>query len=133
MNIVKRIIQIAEYKNLSMNKLSIMIGVSNAYFSKQLKNDANVGSHIIEKIVSLFPDINTHWLITGEGDMIQGEKREESKEAAKKDCRHIEDIIEEQKQQISSLIEQNKLLLEQNRLFMEQIASQKQEKNKKIH
>jgi len=74
MTIVDRIILIAENKGLSINKFSQKIGVSNAYFSKQKKNNANVGSQIIENIVSIYPDINLKWLVTGEGQMLEMDK-----------------------------------------------------------
>jgi transcriptional regulator with XRE-family HTH domain len=66
MDIVERIYQIADNKNISINALSKKINVSNGYFAKQRANNANVGSHIIEKIVRLFPDVDVSWLLLGE-------------------------------------------------------------------
>ncbi len=71
MNIVERILKYVDFKGISITKFSKKINVSNAYFSKQKKNKANVGSHIIAKIVSEFPDVNLEWLITGNGEMLK--------------------------------------------------------------
>ncbi len=95
MNIIERIIKIAENKGVSLNQFSKKIGVSNAYFSKQKKNNANVGSHIIEKIVRIYPDINIEWLITGEGDMIKS--GESPGGASSADNRHL-NMLEKQLQ-----------------------------------
>lgn len=69
MNIVERILQIAEIKRLTINEFSKSIGVSSGYFAKQRANKANVGSQILLKIVSIYPDVNAAWLLTGEGEI----------------------------------------------------------------
>jgi len=63
---------------LNTKQFSEAIGVSNGYLAKQRANKANVGSHIIEKIVSVYPEVNLYWLIKGEGSMLReiNKKRE---------------------------------------------------------
>lgn len=64
-----RILQLIDYKGvdkikfLEKNKLS-----ASNYRSKSLYSE--VGGDVIAKISSLFPDINVHWLVTGEGKML---------------------------------------------------------------
>jgi transcriptional regulator with XRE-family HTH domain len=67
---IERISQFVDSKGISMNKLSTEIGVSNSYFSKMVRNNASVGSDIIEKILRIYPDLNATWLMTGNGSMI---------------------------------------------------------------
>lgn len=81
MSIVNRLLQIADSKGISANKLAQKIGVSNAYFSRQKANNANVGSQILLKIVSIYPEISTDWLVKGEGEMFAS-KNEVSKLAS---------------------------------------------------
>ena len=69
-NIVDRIYKVIDYAAINVSEFSKKIQVSNGYFAKQRANKANIGSHIIEKIVRYFPEINSLWLITGEGSMI---------------------------------------------------------------
>jgi len=67
---INRIKYFIDYKGVSFNKLSLEIGVSNSYFSKMHKNNDSIGSDILEKIVSIYPELNTNWLITGKGKML---------------------------------------------------------------
>lgn len=70
MSVVSRIYQLIDYSGLTVAEFSKRVGVSNGYFAKQKANNANIGSHILEKIVRGCPDVNTHWLLTGEGEML---------------------------------------------------------------
>lgn len=71
MSVVSRIYQLIDCSGLTVAEFSKRVGVSNGYFAKQKANNANIGSHILEKIVRGFPDVNTHWLLTGEGEMLK--------------------------------------------------------------
>ncbi len=44
-------------------------GMSNGYLGKQWRSKGNIGSGILEKIKMYYPDLNIHWLITGQGNM----------------------------------------------------------------
>lgn len=57
-------------QNITVSEFSKKIEVSNGYFAKQKANEASIGSNILEKIVSVFPQVNLNWLITGKGDML---------------------------------------------------------------
>jgi len=78
MNTTERLFYFIRCKNISVNKFSKEIGVSNAYFSKQKKSKGSIGSHIIEKIVSIYPEINLEWLLTGKGDMLKSDLSEKN-------------------------------------------------------
>ena len=69
-NLIDRIYKIIDYKSVSVSEFSKKISVSNGYLAKQKANNANIGSHIIEKIVREFSEINPTWLLTGDGEMI---------------------------------------------------------------
>lgn len=70
MSTIERIYQFIEFKHISVSEFSNNIGVSNGYLAKQRSNEANIGSHIIEKIVRAYPEIDIKWLILGDGNMI---------------------------------------------------------------
>ena len=76
---INRIKYFIDYKGVSFNKLSLEIGVSNSYFSKMFKNNASIGSDILEKIGSIYPELNTNWLITGKGKMLNESSIDEKK------------------------------------------------------
>jgi len=69
MNVAKRINRFINDNNLSFSEFDKSIGTANGYIGKQIKSRGSVGSHIIEKIISSYPNLNVHWLMTGSGDM----------------------------------------------------------------
>ena len=67
----ERIKQIIDYKGISINKFSALVGTSNSYFNKILRDNNSIGSDKIEKILRVFPEISAKWLILGEGGMLK--------------------------------------------------------------
>ncbi|WP_370091541.1 hypothetical protein, partial [Winogradskyella sp.] len=64
-----RIIQLLEALNLSARQFDMSIGTANGYTLRMQKNNASVGSDVIERIIKEYPQVNLVWLITGKGDM----------------------------------------------------------------
>ncbi|MGV8136916.1 MAG: hypothetical protein AB2L20_17030 [Mangrovibacterium sp.] len=77
---IERIFHFARFKGISINKFSTQVGVSNSYFTKMRKNNASVGSDIIEKILRIYPELNAEWLLTGTGDILKATKETRHKE-----------------------------------------------------
>ena len=71
---IHRIIELVSELNLSARQFDISIGTANGYILRMQKNNASVGSDVIERIVKEYPQINLVWLITGKGDMFITEK-----------------------------------------------------------
>ena len=71
---IHRIIQFINHKNLSARQFDISIGSANGYTLRMQKNNASVGSDVIERIVNTYPQLNLIWLITGKGDMLLTEQ-----------------------------------------------------------
>jgi len=71
MKIILRLKQFIEYKGIAMRQFDAEIGAANGYIGKQIKNEASVGSEIIQKIVSVYPELSLEWLITGDGTMLK--------------------------------------------------------------
>lgn len=76
MGVIGRIFQIVDSLNITISEFSKNIGVSNGYFAKQKASNGNVGSHILEKIVRMYPEISTDWLLTGEGEIFKTKSTE---------------------------------------------------------
>ncbi|WP_370003727.1 hypothetical protein, partial [Winogradskyella sp.] len=66
---INRIIQLLEALNLSARQFDMSIGTANGYTLRMQKNNASVGSDVIERIIKEYPQVNLVWLITGKGDM----------------------------------------------------------------
>lgn len=82
--LIHRIYQYIDFKHISINFFSNKVGMSNGYFAKQKKSNGSIGSQVIEKIVSEFPDLNLIWLITGEGEMLNTADSSNSKKIVSK-------------------------------------------------
>ena len=86
MNIFDRILQFIDFKGLSKNEFSKIMGLSNSYMTKMGVNKGNIGSQIIEKIVRIYPEINLSWLITGDGEMLVSENKNNQESMDCKKC-----------------------------------------------
>ena len=69
--------QFIKFAGLSARQFDLSIGASNGYTLRMKKNNASIGSDVIENILKVYPQLNVVWLITGEGDMLnKGEEDE---------------------------------------------------------
>jgi len=71
MKAIERLYQYFEYKRIKPTRFEKDFGLSNGYFSIQLKRGADIGSAILEIIINNCRDLNVVWLITGKEDMIR--------------------------------------------------------------
>lgn len=71
---INRIIQLLQELNLSARQFDMSIGTANGYTLRMQKNNASVGSDVIERIIKKYPQVNLVWLITGKGDMFIANK-----------------------------------------------------------
>ena len=81
--IVRRIKQYIDAKGINIASFERSIGMSNASFGKSYKKGGAIGSDKIENILSVYPDINPAWLLTGRGEMlcaVEGRESEEKRE-----------------------------------------------------
>ena len=69
MRLMDRLYRYLEYKSFSAYAFEHRCGLSNGYLGKQFRGKGNIGSGVLEKIKSHFPDLNIHWLVTGQGTM----------------------------------------------------------------
>ncbi|WP_430908841.1 hypothetical protein [Maribacter sp. 2-571] len=66
--------QFITHAGLSARQFDLSIGASNGYTLRMRKNNASIGSDVIENIVKIYPQLNLVWLITGEGEMLKTEE-----------------------------------------------------------
>lgn len=65
-----RVILFIEYKGISKNAFEKACGLSTRYVSNMRQS---IQPDKIKKIALAFPELNTGWLLTGEGEMLKGE------------------------------------------------------------
>ena len=68
--IVERIKEYMDFRQISIAAFEKSIGLSNASFNKTLKTGGAIGTDKLEKILSAYPELNPHWLMTGEEPMV---------------------------------------------------------------
>ena len=64
-----RLQQLIEKENISPARFAEIVGVQRSSVSHILSGRNNPGLDFIQKILSAFPNVNTEWLITGQGDI----------------------------------------------------------------
>lgn len=74
MGAIQRIMQFIEYKGISKYKFYQETGLSNGFLDK----GENMGSDKCEKIIYVYPEINSEWLLTGRGPMLKENVYKES-------------------------------------------------------
>lgn len=67
MSVKKRVEEFCEYRKFSIGAFCREARISNSYFSN-VKGE--MGMTIRAKIKDTYPELNIHWLLTGEGDML---------------------------------------------------------------
>lgn len=70
-SIAKRIQDIADCEDISINEMERTIGASKGVLSRAAKNGTDIQSKWIQLVVEKYPQYSTHWIITGEGDMLR--------------------------------------------------------------
>ena len=68
-SILVRIKEYIDSKGVTIAAFERSIGMSNASFGKSLKKGGSIGSDKIEKILKVYPEISSEWLLTGTGSM----------------------------------------------------------------
>jgi hypothetical protein len=75
-NAKERILQIPEKKGISKESFFEKIGATYSNFKGKAKN-SSVSAEVLGNILSIYPDVSAHWLVTGEGTMYLTEKASE--------------------------------------------------------
>ena len=65
-----RLQAVIDYKNITITEFERETKVSKGVFAKAIKNNTGVTSVVLEKIISIIPEVNLNWLLTGQGDML---------------------------------------------------------------
>lgn len=94
---IDRLIQFIKYAGLSARQFDLSIGAANGYTLRMQKNNASIGSDVLENILKVYPQLNVVWLLTGVGEMLKEGEEElilDFDELPEKKQSEIEAIIE---------------------------------------
>lgn len=81
-----RLLDFLKYIGIGQNSFEKKVGISNGYIAH---SRGRFGSAIIAKIVETYPELNTAWLLTGEGEMLKAPQNPFSQMPSQQ----IEDIV----------------------------------------
>lgn len=70
--IKERIIKLIEYKGVPKEEFYVKIGMTSASFRGNARKTP-LNSTAIENVLSEIPDVNSEWLLTGNGEMLKGQ------------------------------------------------------------
>lgn len=73
-NFLHRLKQFIEYKGISNNKFAEEVGISSAQMSHMM-NGINFGVDKLLIILSNYTELNSQWLMTGEGEMLKKKEK----------------------------------------------------------
>ena len=97
----QRLISFLKFKNLSQAKFEKAIGVSNGFVNNISKG---IGADKLQRILSIYPELNTDWLITGKGEMLN----QDSPKAPAEDTSLLQQLVDS----LRTTIETQKMLLD---------------------
>ena len=97
-NIKDRLIKFIEYKGLTKNKFEKLCGLAPRYVSNIGKS---IQSDVIEKIISVFPELSIEWLVMNRGAMLS--EKTEDKALLLETIKSLNYTINEQRIKIEQL------------------------------
>lgn len=71
MKIIERIASIIGAYKTSVRAFELKIGASNGMIGRAILKKTDISAEWLSKIIEVFPDVSSHWLLTGEGDMLR--------------------------------------------------------------
>lgn len=88
--IKERLVIYLKAKKMGQNRFESLVGVSNGYISNLKKSP---GAEHLTRILNAAPDLNQHWLLTGEGEMLKSNDSSVAQTGtAAPDCEDVEVI-----------------------------------------
>jgi len=87
MSVKERLIEFLKHEKLGQKRFAQMVGLSDGYVNAIRKS---IQPDTLHKISMCFPNLNTGWLITGEGDMLKDSEEVKSELKVAKFNTHLE-------------------------------------------
>lgn len=75
--ISERLKEFISYLGLSVNRFCIETGIPQATIAKYMTGKSQPTGEVLAKIIKAHPNLNSRWLLTGEGEMLLSEKSPE--------------------------------------------------------
>ena len=76
---VDRFDEYMRYAQLNDNKVTTQLSLSVGTIGKSRKEGRDLSDKVVEQILNFYTDLNRVWLLTGEGEMLKGETKPDTK------------------------------------------------------
>lgn len=116
-SVKERLILFIKSQNLSQGKFEKLLGFSNGYVNNISKG---IGGDKLQRIIGAFPDLNTEWLLTGVGDMIN-----KSSSPDLESMNMSREVFEKISKLIDTVCSQQNTIADQHRTIDRLVSSQK--------
>ena len=94
-SIFQRIKLILEDKQVSVNALSKLVGMSQTTLNTQLKGERTLAANVVAKVLIAYPDVSAEWLMRGVGTMYHKDGVDDSPYMVAETPHHDEPKVEE--------------------------------------
>ena len=96
--IYQRIMLILDDKQVSVNALSKLVGMSQTTLNTQLKGERALSANVVAKVLSVFSDVSAEWVIRGVGTMYSNQDADDVSYIVAEKPKHdiIHEVIPEQ-------------------------------------
>lgn len=108
----QRLITFIRYKGLSQAKFEKSIGASNGFVNNISKG---IGAEKLQRILNEFPELNSAWLLYGEGEMLKEDQ------FANPAVRKTADLLDKLIASMEATIESQKQVIETQRAEIERL------------
>ena len=104
---IDRFDEYMKIKDLNDNKVTNLLSLSVGTLGKSRKEGRDLSANVIEKILNCFNDINSNWLLTGEGTMFRFDATSDSYEGedAAKSLKEENEKLNEENEELRRRIE----------------------------
>jgi transcriptional regulator with XRE-family HTH domain len=92
---IERILEILKIKNLSPAQFADLIGVQRSSISHLISGRNKPSLEFIQRILKTFPDINTDWMLSGKGPVMNDENNLNEEFSPPMDLFHTETVAKE--------------------------------------
>lgn len=103
---IHRVMQLVKALDLSARQFDLSLGTSNGYILRMTKNNASIGTDVIERIKEVYPQVNLIWLLTGKGDMFIKEEIPKTRSAEEIKAFIDKKLNEEHSEERKALLEE---------------------------
>lgn len=77
--IVDRFDEYMQYRHINDNIVTKNLGLTNGVIGKSRKEGRDLSKRVVELIENFYTDLNSRWLRYGEGEMLKGETKPDTK------------------------------------------------------